>query len=120
MIEIVFSAPDYDTFLAEAKRLGFTYSDDDGDHVIMSGSIASGGSWLLNIVGDVYVYGTEPDTADKMPGYWGRLIINGQPESMVTFGPSITQYIWDAKKEYWTSDGRTPAPIWVDGVGQIA
>ena len=55
MAEIVFNSGDYATLLNDAERLGFTYVDQQGEKQIqISGPMASGGGYFLNIVGTVY------------------------------------------------------------------
>lgn len=113
MREVVFSAPDLDTLMQEATRLGFV---DENGVIIVNGIFESGGGWFLNIVGDVYAN----DTLTKYDGYWGRLRLNGSPETMPVFSDAITQYVWSNDLGGWTNDGTTLAPEWVNTIGCIA
>ena len=132
-MEIVFNSHDYETLLSDAKRLGFTYSDNEGvDHIIVNGPIASGGSYFLNVIGTIYepvVPPVNPDDPWPAPvpreGFWGRLRLNGTPETMPGFDPAITQYVYqqgdmDTPGGWVNAADGTPAPEWVATVGVIA
>lgn len=133
MNELVFSAPDYATLLSEAETLGFTTTDENGEkHIVTNGTFASGGGWFLNLVGQVYEPVTPPANPDDpwpepvaRPGYWGRLRLNGEPETMPSFSSAITQYAYVAGENDapggWVNlaDGK-PAPVWVSDIGVIA
>lgn len=111
-MEIVFKTDDYAALESEATRLGFV--GENG--VIIFGSFETGGGWFLNIVGDVYI----GDTPVKQNGFWGRLRINGVPTNMPTFSSAVTQYTWSDTIGWWTNDGKTRAPDWIDTIGLIA
>ena len=123
MFEIIFKAPDKAFFDAEAARLGFV--DADGN-VITAGTFASGGGWGMAIAGTIYEPVTPPENPDDpwpapvpREGYWGRLRINGTPETMPPFSPEIVQYVWSESLGGWTDDGVTLAPEWVGNVAII-
>ena len=138
MAEIVFNSGDYATLLADAERLGFTYTDQQGEKQIqISGPMASGGGYFLNIVGVIYepqtptAPGEDPPAPVARPGYWGRLRANGSTSDLPPFSPSIIQYFWSADvgpvnpdtglhSGGWTADGVTLAPDWVGTIGMIA
>jgi hypothetical protein len=127
MNEIIFNSGNYFTLLNEAETLGFVIEDADGNKsIVTNGTFEGGGGWFLNIVGDVYepiVGPTDPEnpqTPAKREGYWGRLRINGLPETMPLFSSAIIQYLWSQKLTAWTFDGVTPAPDWVNNIGLIA
>jgi hypothetical protein len=132
-MEIVFNSHDYATLLADAERLGFTYDDAEGNpQIIVNGPISTGGSYFLNIVGVIYepvVPPTNPDDPWPAPvpreGFWGRLRLNGTPETMPGFDPAITQYVYqqgdmDTPGGWVNAADGTPAPEWVATVGVIA
>jgi hypothetical protein len=124
MTEIVFNAPDADFLASEAARLGF--ANEDGT-IITNGTFASGGGFFLNIVGTIYepiegpVDSDNPPQPVARPGYWGRLRMNGTPETMPTFSSAIIQYAYSEQAEGWVNvaDG-TPAPEFIQTVGVIA
>lgn len=132
-MEIVFNSHDYATLLADAERLGFTFDDAEGNpQIIVNGPISTGGSYFLNVVGTIYepvVSPVNPDDPWPAPvpreGFWGRLRLNGTPETMPGFDPAITQYVYQQgdmeNPGGWVNaaDG-TPAPEWVPTVGVIA
>lgn len=124
MKEIIFSAPNVEILKSEATRLGF--ADSEGN-IITNGSFESGGSWFLNIVGTIYEPVAAPENPDDpwtepvaREGYWGRLRINGEPESFPTFNSSIVQYVYDNDLDGWTSDGINIAEDFVSTIGVIA
>ena len=132
-MEIVFNSHDYATLLADAERLGFTYDDAEGNpQIIVNGPISTGGSYFLNIVGTIYepvVPPTNPDDPWPAPvpreGFYGRLRLNGTPETMPGFDPAITQYVYqqgdmDTPGGWVNAADGTPAPEWVPTVGVIA
>lgn len=132
MQEIVFNSGDYATLLAEAETLGFVSEDADGNKsIITNGSFESGGSWFLNIVGDVYepiVGPIDPDNPPvpvKRDGYFGRLRLNGTPDNMPTFSTAITQYVYqpgdmDNPGKWVNAATGADAPDWIAGIGVIA
>jgi len=123
-MEIVFNSGDYQTLLDEAELLGFV--DAEGN-IITNGTFASGGGFFLNIIGTIYepIEGpVDPDNPPQpvaRPGYFGRLRMNGTPETMPTFSRSIVQYAYSEQAEGWVNiaDG-SPAPDFVPTVGVIA
>ena len=132
-MEIVFNSHDYATLLADAERLGFTYDDAEGNpQIIVNGPISTGGSYFLNIVGTIYepvVPPVNPDDPWPAPvpreGFYGRLRLNGTPETMPGFDPAITQYVYqqgdmDTPGGWVNAADGTPAPEWVATVGVIA
>ena len=132
-MEIVFNSHTYEALLADAERLGFTYTDEAGDkHIIVNGPISTGGSYFLNVVGTIYepvVPPVNPDDPWPAPvpreGFWGRLRLNGTPETMPGFDPAITQYVYqqgdmDTPGGWVNAADGTPAPEWVPTVGVIA
>jgi len=132
-MEIVFNSHDYATLLADAARLGFTTNDAEGNpQIIVNGPITSGGSYFLNVVGVIYepvVPPVNPDDPWPAPvpreGFWGRLRLNGTPETMPGFDPAITQYVYqqgdmDTPGGWVNAADGTPAPEWVATVGVIA
>jgi hypothetical protein len=132
-MEIVFNSHDYATLLADAERLGFTYDDAEGNpQIIVNGPISTGGSYFLNVIGTIYepvVPPTNPDDPWPAPvpreGYYGRLRLNGTPETMPGFDPAITQYVYqqgdmDTPGGWVNAADGTPAPEWVATVGVIA
>ena len=132
-MEIVLNSHDYATLLADAERLGFTYDDAEGNpQIIVNGPISTGGSYFLNVVGVIYepvVPPTNPDDPWPAPvpreGFYGRLRLNGTPETMPGFDPAITQYVYqqgdmDTPGGWVNAADGTPAPEWVPTVGVIA
>jgi hypothetical protein len=117
MREIVFSAPDYDTLLADAERLGFTYDIEGVTEIKICGASPNGGGWFLNLVGTLY---DQADPPVARAGYWGRLRLNTGTNTPPPFADTITQYEYDEELGGWTSDGTTVAPEWVSLVGLIA
>ncbi len=123
-MEIVFNSNDYQTLLNEAETLGFV--DAEGN-IITNGTFETGGGWFLNVVGTIYepIEGpVDPDNPPQpvaRPGYWGRLRMNGTPETMPTFSSAIVQYAYSEQAEGWVNvaDG-TPAPEFIQTVGVIA
>lgn len=127
MREIIFNSGDYATLLAEAKTLGFTQEDEQGNvTIVTNGTFATGGGWFLNIVGDVYepivgpIDPENPPQPVKRDGYWGRLRLNGTPDNMPSFSSAIIQYVYSEELGGWTDDGKTLAPEWVGQIGMIA
>lgn len=133
MREIIFSAADYDALLTEAKRLGFTTEDADGNvSIVTNGTFASGGGWFLNVVGTIYEPVTPPANPDDpwpapvpRDGYWGRLRLNGTPDEMPGFSDAITQYVYaagdmDTPGGWVNAATGAPAPDWVADIGVIA
>ena len=112
MDEIVFSAPDADFLASEAARLGFM---DDAGNIIIDGTLATGGSWFLNIVGTIL-----DENGNPRDGYWGRVRINGTPDQMPDFSPLIIRYVWSDTLLGWTVDGATLAPTWIGSIGVMA
>ena len=96
------------------------------------GHISTGGSYFLNVVGTIYepvVPPVNPDDPWPAPvpreGFWGRLRLNGTPETMPGFDPAITQYVYqqgdmDTPGGWVNAADGTPAPEWVATVGVIA
>lgn len=132
-MEIVFNSHTYEALLADAERLGFTFDDAEGNpQIIVNGPISTGGSYFLNIVGTIYepvVPPTNPDNPWPAPvpreGFWGRLRLNGTPETMPSFDPAITRYVYqqgdmDTPGGWVNAADGTPAPEWVATVGVIA
>lgn len=132
-MEIVFNSHDYATLLADAERLGFTFDDAEGNpQIIVNGPISTGGSYFLNVVGTIYepvVPPVNPDDPWPAPvpreGFYGRLRLNGTPETMPGFDPAITQYVYqqgdmDTPGGWVNAADGTPAPEWVATVGVIA
>ncbi len=132
-MEIVFNSHTYEALLADAERLGFTYDDAEGNpQIIVNGPISTGGSYFLNVVGTIYepvVPPVNPDDPWPAPvpreGFWGRLRLNGTPETMPGFDPAITQYVYqqgdmDTPGGWVNAADGTPAPEWVATVGVIA
>ena len=132
MREIIFNSGDYATLLADAETLGFVTEDAEGNKsIVTNGTFDSGGGWFLNICGEIYepivgpIDPDNPPTPVKRPGYWGRLRLNGTPETMPTFSSAIIQYNWYPGATMddpgmWSDDGVTPAPDWVATIGMIA
>ena len=127
MTDIVFRSPDYETILADAERLGFTYVDAQGKTQIqVNGSLGGTGGYFLNLVGDVYepivgpIDPENPPNPVKRDGFFGRLRLNGDTSGVPPFDPSITQYVYSAELGGWTDDGVTVAPEWVGQIGMIA
>lgn len=121
MFEIIFKAPNEDFFKSEAARLGFM---DPNGNVITNGTFASGGGWAMALPGTVYEPVTPPEDPEgpwpepvAREGYFGRLRINGTPETMPSFAPEIVQYTWSETLGGWTDDGVTLAPDWVGDIG---
>jgi hypothetical protein len=98
--------------------------NEDGN-VITNGTFESGGGWAMALPGDVYepidgpIDPENPPTPVKRPGYFGRLRINGTPETMPSFATEIVQYVWNENLEGWSDDGMTLAPEWVGNIGII-
>ena len=110
MTDIVFCAPNEEIMRTNASQLGFL---DSNGNIITNGAFDSGGGWFLNMVGTIY------DGETPRDGYWGRLRINGQPQSMPSFSSDIIQYFYDAESGNWT-DGVNIAPDFVQNIGVIA
>ena len=122
MIETVFNAPDLPTLVNAAVAMG--YYDPVKHTITATGSIATGGAYLLNMVGVVY-QPTGATTTDAMgnivpvmaalPGIWGRLRHNGDPAAMPTLpnGSGITLYRYSTTLNGWTADGTTLGPAYV-------
>lgn len=128
MTELVFNSGDYATLLSEAETLGFVTTDAEGNKsIVTNGTFESGGGWFLNVVGVIYepiVGPIDPENPPQpvaRPGFWGRLRLNGTPESMPTFSSAIVQYGYSQEAEGWVdlADG-SPAPDFVPTVGVIA
>lgn len=131
-MEIVFNSGDYATLLNEAETLGFVTEDAEGNKSIQtSGTFESGGGWFLNITGTIYepitppVDPDNPPTPVAIPGYWGRLRLNGTPDDMPTFSSAITQYVYqqgdlETPGEWVDAATGNPAPDYVANVGVIA
>lgn len=131
-MEIVFNTDSYATLLADAKALGFTYTDEEGvDHIIVNGPMKSGGNYFLNYVGTVYEPIVGPIDQDNPPtpvayqGVWGRLRANGETSDLPTFSSAITQYVYQAGDmdnpgEWVDAATGDPAPDYVANVGVIA
>lgn len=128
MTDIVFNSGDYATLLSEAETLGFVTENPDGEKtIIVNGTFESGGGWFLNVVGTIYEPIPTPVDPDNPPtpvarsGYWGRLRLNGTPDSMPTFSSAITQYVYSVDADEWV-DAATgdAAPDYVANVGVIA
>ncbi len=127
MMEIVFSAADAATLLAEAVRLGYTAKDFLGnDHILTTGPVTGGGTYFLNVVGVVWQptggtisgrFGTVPEMA-ALPGVWGRLRVNGDPSHLPQFSAAIMQY-YLTPEGFWSVDGVTPAPDYIANIGLI-
>lgn len=131
-MDIVFNSGDYSTLLSEAETLGFVTESPDGEKSItVNGTFESGGGWFLNITGTIYEPIPGPIDPDNPPtpvarsGYWGRLRLNGTPDSMPTFSSAITQYVYQAGDmdnpgEWVDAATGDPAPDYVANVGVIA
>lgn len=131
-MDIVFHTDSYETLLADAKTLGFTYTDNEGvDHIIVNGPMKSGGSYFLNYVGTVYepipgpIDPDNPPTPVARPGVWGRLRANGEVSDLPTFSSDITQYVFksgdvDNPGEWIDAATGDPAPDYVANIGVIA
>ena len=136
MVELIASAPSWVTFATAAAQTGFA---DPVTHVpLTAGTIATGGSWFYNAVGSVV---TTPGTYDTStfpptqltapvvdPNMWVRVRFNGDVPNFSTLiaawqaaGITIYQLVTpsDGSTPFWSSDGTTPAPSWVAGVGVI-
>lgn len=125
MTDYVFKSPDLATLVTEAHRLGF--ADKDGN-ILVSGPTHDGGGYFINIVGTIYQptgslitdsMGNQVPELAPVPGYWGRLRVNGDTKFVPKFDPVITVYIYVADLG-WTNDGVTLAPAYVQDVGLIA
>ena len=91
-------------------------------------SMASGGGYALAIEGVVSIPtgetttlpdGMEVPVMQTVPGYWGRLRINGEKSDVPIFSSSIVQYVWSEQMAGWTDDGVTLAPAWVGNIGKM-
>lgn len=112
MSDIVFNADSYETLLNEAKDLGFTFKDNNGnDQILVNGPMLSGGSYFLNYVGPV----------DGLSGVWGRLRANGELSDLPAFSSKITQYIFSEQLFKWINiQTGNDAPNSVENIGVIA
>lgn len=128
-MDIVFNSSNYETLLADAKKLGFVYQDEAKNTEIMTcGPITGGGSFFLNIVETVYEPVVTPSDPNApypepvaRPGFWGRLRINGKPLKMPSFSSAITQYIFFNQSGKWVNAATGEvAPDWVGNIGEIA
>jgi hypothetical protein len=124
--EAIISAVDYATLLADAERLGFVYTNEMGDKILMSsGVMANGFTYALNYVGQIYASTSslppeKAKTAAPYPGVWARVRINGDFPEWPSFSANTTVYQYDADLKSWTSDGSTIAPEWIGNIGFIA
>jgi hypothetical protein len=129
MIEVIFNAPDLPTLIAAATTMG--YYDPVAKKITATGNIATGGAYLLNIVGTVYeptgatttdAFGNTVPVMAELPGIWGRLRHNGDPAAMPTLpdNSGITLYRHSDTLGGWTSDGTTLAPDYIKDIGVIA
>jgi hypothetical protein len=133
MVDIVYNAPDISHLVSAAIAMGF-YVAPDADHpqgqILTNGEIPGGGSWFFNHQGVVYVP-TGATTTDEfgniipvmapLPGIWGRLRHNGDPQWLPTLpaNSGVTLY-WLTAEGFWSADGVTPAPDYVATIGAIA
>jgi hypothetical protein len=128
MVDIVYSAPDLSHLVSAAVAMGFY--DPVAKAIITNGPIPNGGSWFFNHVGTVYVptgattkdeFGNTVPVTAPLPGIWGRLRHNGDPQWLPTLPAKsgVTLYrLTDAG--FWSADGVTPAPDYVATIGMIA
>lgn len=130
MQEIIFYVDDYETLIAEAKRLGFTQDDAEGNpQVVVSAALPDGGAYFFNYVGKVcepappggYSSDNSPPEPTFIPGVWARLRVNGEVEAMPQFSDSITRYAYSPKAERWVDVvTREFVPDWIGDIGMIA
>ena len=136
-IEVIFNAPDKATLVAAATQMGYVALDAQGHpYITATGSIATGGAYLLNIGDDhngiVHYEPTGATTTDAfgntvpvmaaLPGIWGRLRHNGDPAAMPVLpnGSGITLYRYSNTLGGWTADGTTLGPDYIKDIGVIA
>ena len=134
MVDLIANAPDWTIFAKAAQSTGFA---DAKGSPLLDGSITSGGSWFYNAVGMVYqptgavqtndIGGTSPVMV-ALPGEWVRVRFNGDVSVQLPIlvaawrasGITIYQKVTLAQSSFWSSDGVTPAPEYVDGIGVIS
>jgi hypothetical protein len=132
-MDIIANAPSNAALAAAGAAMGFW--DAQNQQVIIAGPIPGGGSWFYNYVGTVYVQSGETVTDAQgnatpvmvaLPGVWVRVRHNGDPQWLpqVPADSGITLYrqlpIGENGALVWTSDGVTPAPDYINDIGQIA
>jgi hypothetical protein len=134
MIELVFNAPDIPTLVNAAVAMG--YYGTNTKKITSTGSLATGGSFLLNL-GDsksgivIYqptgatttdIFGNTVPVTEALPGIWGRLRHNGDPALLPTLptNSGVALYHYNSTLGGWTSDDVTLAPAYVGDVGLIA
>jgi hypothetical protein len=136
MTELIANAPDWATFAKAAQSTGFA---DAYGLPILEGPVTSGGSWFYNAVGVVYqptgatttdVMGNTVPVMAALPGDWVRVRFNGDMSAQLpglvaawrAAGITIYQRIIpiDGSPSFWSADDVTPAPAYVDSIGDIA
>lgn len=135
MTEVIYSSPDALTLMAVASQVG--WFDQKTQQIVSSAPIASGGSWFLNHAGVIQVptgktiedrFGNPQPEMVADPNIWGRLRVNGDVSALPDIitacrkaGIKIYEFIQQEGKEpFWSSDGITPAPDFVQNVAVIA
>lgn len=95
--------PDEATFLAKAEDAGLTYTDEDGNSHISTGSH----QYSLDIVGVIYnddgVYETDPETAD--------LTVISEPTTVEGYHINMVGNVPESFKEYIINAPNTPTRI---------
>lgn len=135
MTEVIYSSPDALTLMVVASQVG--WFNQETKQIISSAPIASGGSWYFNHVGVIQIP-TGKTIEDRLgnpqpemvndSNLWGRLRVNGIAEALPDIiaacrkaGIKIYELVPKEDGSYfWSSDGITPAPDFVQNVAVIA
>ena len=133
MIEIIGTAPDWSHFAQAATATNLT---DDKGTPLSGGVFSVGGSWFYNAVGTVYeptgntVTDTMGNPAPEMaplPGVWARVRFNGEVPTLSQMisvwranGVTVYERVTANNETYWSADGVTKGPAYLDNIGVIA
>lgn len=122
MQEMIFHADSYELLFAEAKRLGFTKTDNDkSEHIAVNGEISGATYFFFNYVGTVHDNGNVKNNLVDMLGVWARARLNGQLIPVPEFSSSVRRYVFSFTLNKWVNSVTNEiAPDCLSEIGVIA